>query len=88
MLAIARAKFLTGKIDLFVTFTTACNYDCAFCNRDVDKAMIRLKDVARVDALARHARYVDITGTASRRCIPNSTISSVTSRHAACRSGS
>lgn len=63
MLAIARAKFATGKLDLFLTFSTACNYTCVFCNRDGVKKIVRIEDLGiDLDALVNRARSVDITG--------------------------
>lgn len=50
------------KVDLFLNFSTVCNYNCVFCNRDVEPVIIRLSDVENLDELLSHANMVDITG--------------------------
>lgn len=51
-----------NKVDLFLTLSTVCNYNCVFCNRDVKKEIVHLKEIFRFEELIQHARMVDITG--------------------------
>jgi MoaA/NifB/PqqE/SkfB family radical SAM enzyme len=58
------------KVDVFLNISTVCNYDCIFCNRDVEKKIIRLNDM-KLDDLVSHARTVDITGYGEITCHPD-----------------
>lgn len=50
------------QVDLFLSFSTHCNYNCVFCNREIDKKIVKLKDIKNVDELVSHVKMVDITG--------------------------
>lgn len=56
-----------GKIDLFLSLSTVCNYRCVFCSNPTvdprDKVLLKLESIQGFDALIRErARLVDITG--------------------------
>ncbi len=51
-----------NKVDLFLSFSTHCNYACVFCNREIEKRIVKLKDIRDIDELVTHVKMVDITG--------------------------
>lgn len=51
-----------NKVDLFLTLSTLCNYNCVFCNRGVKGELIRLDEFSKFDELVYYAKMVDITG--------------------------